>query len=108
MSHDDVDAQPGIEYQLGIPAVVLVTISVSGCVGRRPVAATTVIFGELGLSGEVRSVTQTELRLGEAAKLGFRDAIVPARAVSGLSETAGITLHPVRQLADACDAALGS
>jgi DNA repair protein RadA/Sms len=38
-----------------------------------------VIFGEIGLAGEVRSVGQTELRLKEAAKLGFGRAIIPAR-----------------------------
>jgi DNA repair protein RadA/Sms len=37
-----------------------------------------VIFGEIGLAGEVRSVGQSELRLKEAAKLGFTRAIVPA------------------------------
>ncbi len=38
-----------------------------------------VIFGEIGLAGEVRGVGQTELRLKEAAKLGFTRAIVPNR-----------------------------
>jgi len=45
----------------------------------RPVAEDTVIFGEIGLSGEVRSVGQTEARLKEAAKLGFARALVPAQ-----------------------------
>lgn len=37
----------------------------------------TIVFGEIGLSGEVRSVTQSEARLKEAKKLGFKKAIVP-------------------------------
>ncbi|MEO1226470.1 MAG: DNA repair protein RadA [Pseudomonadota bacterium] len=45
-----------------------------------PVPADTVVFGEIGLSGEVRGVSQTEARLKEAAKLGFSRAIVPARS----------------------------
>ncbi|MEM8589552.1 MAG: DNA repair protein RadA [Pseudomonadota bacterium] len=45
-----------------------------------PVPADTVVFGEIGLSGEVRGVSQTEARLKEAAKLGFGRAIVPARS----------------------------
>ena len=45
-----------------------------------PVPADTVVFGEIGLSGEVRGVSQTEARLKEAAKLGFARAIVPARS----------------------------
>ncbi len=42
-----------------------------------PVAADMVVFGEIGLSGEVRAVSQTEARLKEAAKLGFAQAVVP-------------------------------
>ncbi|SCA57542.1 DNA repair protein RadA homolog [Candidatus Terasakiella magnetica] len=43
----------------------------------------TVIFGEIGLSGEVRAVGQTESRLKEAAKLGFTRAIIPERQKRG-------------------------
>jgi DNA repair protein RadA/Sms len=45
-----------------------------------PVPADAVVFGEIGLSGEVRAVTQRELRLKEAAKLGFAQAWVPRPA----------------------------
>ena len=45
----------------------------------RPVASDTLIFGEVGLTGEVRTVSQTELRLKEGAKLGFQRALL-ARA----------------------------
>ena len=47
----------------------------------RPVPGTTVIFGEIALSGEVRSVGQSELRLKEAAKLGFARALGPKRRI---------------------------
>lgn len=40
--------------------------------------AETVFFGEIGLSGEVRTVSQSDLRLKEAAKLGFKEAAIPA------------------------------
>ncbi|MEW5726539.1 MAG: DNA repair protein RadA [Pseudomonadota bacterium] len=43
-----------------------------------PVPADMVVFGEIGLSGEVRAVSQTDARLKEAAKLGFAQATVPA------------------------------
>ncbi len=46
---------------------------------NRPVPPRTVIFGEIGLSGEVRTVSQSENRLKEAAKLGFENAILPAK-----------------------------
>jgi DNA repair protein RadA/Sms len=44
-----------------------------------PVPGRTVIFGEIGLSGEVRPVSHTESRLKEAAKLGFKAAVLPQR-----------------------------
>jgi DNA repair protein RadA/Sms len=45
----------------------------------RPVPADVAVFGEIGLSGEVRPVSQEEARLKEAAKLGFSGALVPRR-----------------------------
>lgn len=45
----------------------------------RPVAPETVVFGEIGLSGEVRAVSRTAARLKEAAKLGFTGALMPPR-----------------------------
>jgi DNA repair protein RadA/Sms len=44
-----------------------------------PTPSDAVVFGEIGLSGDVRTVGQTDLRLREAAKLGFARAILPAR-----------------------------
>ncbi|MFA6280463.1 MAG: DNA repair protein RadA [Bdellovibrionales bacterium] len=59
-----------------------------------PVPAEAVVFGEVGLSGEVRRVAQPELRLKEAAKLGFSQAILPkvddkgkAKPTSGIGRT---------------------
>ena len=45
----------------------------------RPLPAETVVFGEIGLSGEVRAVARADARLKEAAKLGFATGIVPPR-----------------------------
>ena len=52
-----------------------------------PVAADTVVFGEIGLSGEVRQVSQIDARLKEAAKLGFTHAITPRRKRSKGDDT---------------------
>jgi len=46
---------------------------------QTPVPTDTVVFGEIGLAGEVRQVSQTEARLKEAAKLGFSKAFLPRR-----------------------------
>jgi len=48
-----------------------------------PLAPGTVVFGEIGLSGEVRPVTRMDARLREAAKLGFTRAILPATTAGG-------------------------
>ena len=50
-----------------------------------PVAEGTVVFGEVGLSGEVRAVTQSEQRLSELRKLGFTRCIMPAVSVQGMT-----------------------
>ncbi|MFH1809209.1 MAG: DNA repair protein RadA [Pseudomonadota bacterium] len=92
--------------RLSDPAADLgVALALVSSAQRRPVAATTVLIGELGLSGEVRSAPLIELRLGEAAKLGFTDAVLPARQTRGLS-IPGLTLHPVRTLEQAREVAL--
>ena len=44
---------------------------------NRPLHPNTVVFGEVGLAGEVRPVTGAHRRLSEAARLGFRYAVVP-------------------------------
>ncbi len=60
-----------------------------------------VAFGEVGLAGDVRSVTSMSRRLAEAARLGFTDAIVPARSRSTGAPPAGLRLHEVSTVQDA-------
>jgi DNA repair protein RadA/Sms len=57
-----------------------VVAAVASAVGGRPIAADVVALGEVGLGGELRQAPQTARRLGEAARLGFRRAVVPASA----------------------------
>ena len=68
-----------------------------------PVPRDTVVFGEIGLSGEVRSVSQTDNRLKEAAKLGFAGAILPQRRPGRHAEgrpapEAGLTMREISRL----------
>jgi DNA repair protein RadA/Sms len=55
-----------------------VAVAVAASFRDRIVDPTTVLVGEVGLGGQIRPVSQMELRLKEAAKLGFKRAIVPA------------------------------
>ena len=66
--------------RIGEPAADLaVAAALVSAVSEQPVPEETVVFGEIGLSGEVRAVGQSDARLKEAAKLGFARAILPER-----------------------------
>lgn len=64
----------------------------------RPLDAGTVVFGEVGLGGEVRAVARAGARLKEAAKLGFASAMVPGRRVG--AEGRDLTLTEISHLAE--------
>jgi DNA repair protein RadA/Sms len=72
----------------------------------RPVRAEAVLIGELGLSGELRMVGQMGARLREAAKLGFKMAIVPSRVRINEPWPKGIEVVEARSLRQALDRAL--
>jgi len=67
-----------------------------------PVPGNAVIFGEIGLSGEIRPVGQAEARLKEAAKLGFASALVPPRRGRGKERAGdhGLMVTELAQLSD--------
>jgi DNA repair protein RadA/Sms len=71
-----------------------------------PVPPDLAVVGEVGLSGEVRSVGQLNARLNEAAKLGFSRCILPKTARPIEHPPAGLKLIPTRSLGEALDAAL--
>jgi DNA repair protein RadA/Sms len=71
-----------------------------------PVKADTVLIGEVGLSGELRMVAQMPARLREAAKLGFRTAIVPKRVRKAEPWPGGIEVVEARSLREALEKAL--
>ncbi len=94
--------------QIEEPAADLaLAAALASSVRDRPVAADLAVIGEIGLSGEVRSVGQLDARLREAAHLGFRRAIVPrplSRQKVRFPE--GIEVIPVRSVGEALEAAL--
>ena len=63
-----------------------------------PVPGDTVIFGELGLAGEIRPVQGGEERLAEAAKHGFKRAIVPKANAPRKTALKGLQVHAVERL----------
>ena len=79
-------AEPGAD--------LAVALAIASARDDAPVAADTVVIGELGLGGEVRQVPQIGRRLAEAQRLGFDRAIVPAST----PDVAGIQLARVADL----------
>ncbi len=86
--------------RIGEPAADLAVAAALVSAARGvPVPPKTVVFGEIGLSGEIRAVSRTEARLKEASKLGFTRAIAPTapadqkkrRRTGGAMEIVGIT-----------------
>lgn len=71
-----------------------------------PIPNDMAVIGEVGLSGEIRSVGLLNQRLNEAAKLGFKRCILPKTARKIEHPPDGLMLIPVRSLGEALDAAL--
>lgn len=67
------------------PAVDLgIVLAIASSYKNRPLSDDTIVFGEVGLSGEVRAVSMPEQRVAEAKKLGFRNCIIPAVSVDSV------------------------
>jgi len=84
--------------KVGEPAADLAAAAalVSSFTGK-PLPKDCVFFGEISLSGDVRPAPQAELRLKEAAKLGFTSAVVPAGTKA---DGVGLTLRPIEDVSD--------
>jgi DNA repair protein RadA/Sms len=81
-------------------ADLAVAAALVSSLANRPMAQGTVVFGEIGLSGEIRPVSQTDNRLKEAAKLGFTEAWLPKRKGARERGKAALTLHPIGHLSE--------
>jgi len=98
ISGSDVYLNVAGGLKVGEPAADLAAAAalISSFAGQ-PLPKETVFFGEISLSGDVRPAPQAELRLKEAAKLGFATAVVPAGTkVEGVN----IALTPVRDVVE--------
>jgi len=93
--------------QVGEPAADLaIAAALVSSLRDIPLRADTVLIGEVGLSGELRLVGQMATRLREAAKLGFRTAIVPRRIRQVENWAVGIQVVEARSLREALSKAL--
>jgi DNA repair protein RadA/Sms len=87
-------------------ADLAIAAAIASSLRDAPVKADTVLIGEVGLSGELRLVGQMNARLREAAKLGFKTAIVPRRIRKVEPWPDGINVVEVRSLREAVTMAL--
>lgn len=90
------------------PAADLATIlAVASSFLDRPLGTDLAAFGEVGLSGEVRSVSALNQRLAEIARLGFKRCVIPAHARDDLKQFDSLQLIPVKGVGEAMAAVLG-
>ncbi|MCD1261921.1 DNA repair protein RadA [Paenibacillus athensensis] len=95
--------------KLDEPAVDLaVAISIASSFKEKPTQPYDVVFGEIGLTGEVRGVSRIDQRVKEAQKLGFRRVIMPEKSLKGWTPPSGMEIVGVNTVAEALAAALGS
>jgi DNA repair protein RadA/Sms len=66
-----------------------------------------VVVGEVGLGGEIRTISQIEKRISEASKLGFKRIFLPRNNMKNLREGNGITLQGVETIEQAIDGLVG-
>ena len=96
--------------RIGEPAADLsIALAIASSFRDRPIDSRLVAVGEIGLSGELRSVAQIERRLGEARRLGFDKAVIPAASARrGTTDVAGLKIIRADTVAEAMEAGINS
>lgn len=67
-----------------------------------------VAFGEIGLAGEIRSISNTEARIGEAVRLGFKKILLPHQNLKNAAKRPGIQIEGVKTLREAFEVSVQS
>lgn len=84
-------------------ADLAVCVSIASSLTDKVVDNQTIVIGEVGLGGEIRSVGHIEKRIAEAQKLGFKTAIVPNGNLKSLKNSDSIKIIPVENVKDAIE-----
>lgn len=91
--------------KLNEPAIDLaVMVAIASSLKERPVPQGIFVFGEIGLSGEVRAVGHAEQRIREAARVGFKKAVIPAGNATRIKDNLGLEIVGVTSVREALDA----
>ena len=93
--------------QLDEPAADLpVVLAIASSYRDSAIPDDLVAIGEVGLTGEIRSVSQMEQRLSEVSRLGFKKCIIPKNGSDKLEIPTGLTVYRVRNLREAIETAM--
>lgn len=106
MQIGDYDAYVNLAGGMKIqePAIDLgIVMAIASSFKNRAIHEKMTVFGEIGLSGEVRAVSQAEQRVQEAKKLGFETVVLPYGNMEALKDIKGIKLVGVKSVQDAID-----
>lgn len=107
LSGQDVYVNVVSGIQIDEPAIDLGLVSaVTSSLRESSIDHLTMVMGEVGLGGEVRAINQAELRIREAAKMGFRRCLLPERNLAKVERVDGIELIGIREVGEALDAVL--
>ena len=88
--------EPGVD--LAIVAAIVSSL------GNRPLPESTVVFGEVGLAGEIRAVSFPQNRVKEASMMGFRNLILPANSLPLNEPVRGVSLQGVATVGECLEA----
>ena len=101
LSGSDVYVNMAGGMRLNEPAMDLAIISaLISSYKDKAVSAKTIIFGEVGLTGEIRAVSMAEQRVAEASKLGFEICIMPKVNVKSVKNIEGMCVIGVETIKD--------
>ena len=102
LSNSDAYVNIAGGIRMNEPAIDLgIVLAIVSSFRNRPIDEKTIVFGEVGLSGEVRAVNMPEQRVAEAKKLGFETCILPEVSLKMVKGIKGIRLVGVKNIADA-------
>ena len=102
MLGDDVFVNIAGGLEVDEPAVDLgVVAAITSSFKNIPIDAHTTVFGEVGLTGEVRGTTQAAVRAREAQALGFKKIVMPGSNKSGLERLLGVQIVGVKSVEEA-------
>jgi len=101
---DDVFLNVAGGLEIDEPAADLgVVAAIASSFKGLPIDAQTAVFGEVGLTGEVRGAMQAQARAREAQTLGFKKIVMPASNTAGLERLLGLRVVGVRSVEEALD-----